>query len=73
MTADRCVAHRLGARGAPFIVLDGRHAIPGAIGTNELIAAMSTVWRENHPMPVMAQVEGVCTPNGCDVRATPGG
>jgi hypothetical protein len=24
-------------------------------------------------MPVMAQVEGVCTPNGCDVRATAGG
>ena len=49
VAADQREAERLGARGAPFLVLDGTYAIPGAVGTDDLLAAMTEAWQESHP------------------------
>ena len=49
--ADQREAERLGARGAPFLVIDGRYAIPGAVDTDQLLAAMTRAWQESHPVP----------------------
>lgn len=70
VAADQRAAQRLGARGTPFIVLDGRYAIPGAIGTQDLLSALTTAWQESHPatislLPGVAGTDGVCTPDGC--------
>lgn len=69
VTADQREAQRLGARGAPFLVLDGRLAIPGAIGTDDLLAVIDKAWADSHPtprpLPVVGGAEGVCTPDGC--------
>lgn len=73
VTADQREAERLGARGAPFIVLDGRYAIPGAIGTDDLLAAMTTAWEDSHPaprpLPTLGESAGMCGPDGCAVPA----
>ena len=67
--ADQREAERLGARGAPFLVIDGRYAIPGAVGTDQLLAAMTKAWQESHPvqqpLPIIAEAGGVCGPDGC--------
>ncbi|MFC0504879.1 DsbA family oxidoreductase [Micromonospora costi] len=69
VTADQREAQRLGARGAPFLVFDGRFAVPGAIGTDDLLAVITKAWDESHPtpqsLPVVAGTDGVCTPDGC--------
>jgi predicted DsbA family dithiol-disulfide isomerase len=52
VTADQAEAQRLGARGTPFIVLDGKYAIPGGIGTDALLDAIRRAWRESHPTTV---------------------
>ncbi|GAA5190450.1 DsbA family oxidoreductase [Rugosimonospora acidiphila] len=69
VTADQREAQRLGAHGAPFLVFDGRFAVPGAIGLDDLITVLDKVWAESHPtpqpLPVVGGAEGVCTPDGC--------
>jgi predicted DsbA family dithiol-disulfide isomerase len=69
VAADQREAQRLGAHGAPFLVLDGRFAIPGAIGTDDLLAVITRAWTESHPaprpLPVVGGAEGRCTPDGC--------
>ena len=69
--ADQREATRLGARGAPFLVLDGRYAIPGAVDTDQLLAAMAQAWQAGHPAPeplvVVGDADGVCGPDGCVV------
>jgi predicted DsbA family dithiol-disulfide isomerase len=40
VNADQHEAQRPGAHGAPFLVLDGRYAIPGAVATDDLLTAM---------------------------------
>ena len=71
VAADQHEAERLGARGAPFLVFDGRFAIPGAIGTDDLLAVISKAWAESHatlrPLPVVGGAEGMCAPDGCAV------
>jgi predicted DsbA family dithiol-disulfide isomerase len=71
VTADQREAERLGARGAPFIVLDGRYAIPGAIGTYDLLAAVTRVWEESNPalrpLPTLGESDGMCGPDGCAI------
>lgn len=68
---DQREAERLGARGTPFIVLDGRYAIPGAIGTDDLLTAMAKAWDESHPvaapLPTVGGTDGMCGPDGCTV------
>jgi hypothetical protein len=69
--ADQREAQRLGARGAPFLVIDGRYAIPGAVDTDQLLASMTRAWQDSHPDPepllVLAEADGVCGPDGCVV------
>ncbi|MFF0401090.1 DsbA family protein [Streptomyces sp. NPDC005248] len=77
VAADQREAERLGAGGTPFTVLDGRYALPGAVGTDELLTAMITVWEATHPEPRPLQVlgeghvEGACGVDGCAVPPRP--
>ncbi|SNS75464.1 Predicted dithiol-disulfide isomerase, DsbA family [Asanoa hainanensis] len=67
--ADQRQAVRLGARGAPFLVFDGRFAVPGAIGLNDLVSVIDRAWAEAkpkpQPLPIIGGGDGVCTPDGC--------
>ncbi|MCG5466297.1 DsbA family oxidoreductase [Micromonospora sp. MED01] len=69
VAADQREAERLGARGAPFLVFDGRFAVPGAIGLDDLLAVIDKAWAESHPtpqpLPVVGVAEGMCAPDGC--------
>ncbi|GAA3367095.1 DsbA family oxidoreductase [Streptomyces antimycoticus] len=78
VAADQREAERLGARGAPFTVLDGRYALRGAVSTDTLLAAMTTAWESAHPeprpLPALGdgESEGLCGPDGCAVPPRPG-
>jgi predicted DsbA family dithiol-disulfide isomerase len=67
--ADQREAQRLGAHGTPFLVIDGRYAVPGAVGTDDLLAAMTKVWDEKQPasapLPILTATEQTCAPDGC--------
>lgn len=71
VAADQRAAERLGARGTPFLTIDGTYAVPGAVGVDELLAAMTAAWKAAHPEPrtlrVLGEAEGVCRPDGCAV------
>jgi predicted DsbA family dithiol-disulfide isomerase len=71
VAADQREAARLGARGAPFLVFDGTHALPGAVDVERLIGAMNQVWEATHPAPaplrVIGEAGGSCGPDGCVV------
>ena len=41
-------AQRLGATGAPFIVVDGRYGVPGAQDSDTLLDLLRTAWDETH-------------------------
>ncbi|MDX2708358.1 DsbA family oxidoreductase [Streptomyces sp. PA03-6a] len=74
--ADQREAERLGARGMPFMVLDGTYAIPGAVGVDELLAAMTRAWEAAHPEPRPLRILGAegaaaCGPDGCAVPRPP--
>ncbi|MFF3564734.1 DsbA family protein [Streptomyces sp. NPDC002574] len=75
VAADQREAERLGARGAPFMVIDGRYAVPGAVGTDALLSAMAQAWEAARPVPRPLQVpgaaDGVCGPEGCAVPPPP--
>lgn len=77
VAADQRAARRLGAHGTPFMVLDGRYSVPGAVGTDELHSAMAAVWREGRstgvtPLLPAAGADGVCTPDGCATSTASG-
>ena len=67
--ADQREAERLGARGAPFLVIDGRYAIPGAVGADDLLAALTSAWEQSHPkpapLPVLITDGATCSADGC--------
>jgi predicted DsbA family dithiol-disulfide isomerase len=67
--ADQREAQRLGARGAPFLVIDGKYAIPGAVDTGQLLDTITQAWQESHPavppLTVVGETEGLCGPDGC--------
>jgi predicted DsbA family dithiol-disulfide isomerase len=75
VAADQREAERLGARGTPFTAIDGMYAIPGAVGTDELLKAMTRAWEAGHPepqpLPVISEAGGVCGPDGCAVPPRP--
>lgn len=83
VAGDQREAGRLGARGTPFITLDGSYALPGAVGIDELLAALTTAWEATHPAPrplhflagagaeAGAEVGGACAPDGCAVPPPP--
>ncbi|MEW2119933.1 DsbA family oxidoreductase [Streptomyces sp. NPDC005474] len=67
---DAVRAQRLGATGAPFIVVDGRYGIPGAQDSDGLLEVLRTAWDESHPLPLTTGgVAAVCGPEGCAVSA----
>lgn len=61
--ADQDMAQRLGARGTPFLVLGGTHALAGAVSTDDLVSALQTAWDARRPAALGAG--DVCTPDGC--------
>lgn len=67
--ADQREAQRLGAVGTPFVVIDGRYAIPGSVGADDLLRTLTKVWEENHsqpaPLPVLTEDGPACTPDRC--------
>jgi predicted DsbA family dithiol-disulfide isomerase len=68
VAADQREAERLGAHGAPFIVIDGMYAIPGAVGLEQLLAAMNQAWTDTHPvLQVVGGTEGACGPDSCGI------
>jgi predicted DsbA family dithiol-disulfide isomerase len=62
VAADQREAERLGARGMPFMVTDGTYAIPGAVGTDALLEAMTRAWEAGHPEPRPLPVIGEAAP-----------
>ena len=63
-------ARRLGATGAPHIVVDGRYALPGAQDTDTLLGILRQVWDETHPTVLVADNDAAtCGPDGCAVPA----
>ncbi|WP_330256876.1 DsbA family oxidoreductase [Nocardia sp. NBC_00565] len=62
------LGQRLGATGAPFIVVDGRYAVAGAQDTDTLLGILRQVWDETHPIVVVAESDAaICGPDGCAV------
>ena len=59
-------AQHMGARGTPFIVIDGKYGIGGGVDTATLVNAMAQVRAESRPQPVsMPFGEGdSCEPGG---------
>ncbi|WP_321949653.1 DsbA family oxidoreductase [Burkholderia cenocepacia] len=43
---DQHEAQRLGATGTPFMVIDRKHAIPGSLGTDQLLGTLRRIWQE---------------------------
>ncbi|WP_445062658.1 DsbA family oxidoreductase [Streptomyces sp. SAS_260] len=66
---DAAHARRLGATGAPFIVIDGRYGVPGAQDSGTLLDLLRTAWDDTHPpIPVAGDGDApVCGPDGCAV------
>jgi predicted DsbA family dithiol-disulfide isomerase len=65
-------AQRLGATGAPFIVVDGRYAVPGAQDSDTLLDLLRTAWEESHPLTLAPAGDAPgCGPDGCAVPARP--
>ncbi|MFD4413241.1 DsbA family protein [Streptomyces sp. NPDC058476] len=60
-------AQRLGANGAPFIVIDGRYAVPGAQDSDTLFDLLRTAGADTHPTAPVACDAPVCGPDGCAV------
>jgi len=69
VNADQREAQRLGAQGTPFIVINSRYAIPGAVSSDGLLAAMTRAWEEARPKPsplVPLTADGpACTEDRC--------
>ncbi|WP_189278518.1 DsbA family oxidoreductase [Kitasatospora griseola] len=68
---DATHAQRLGATGAPFIVVDGRYGVPGARDSDALLDLLRTAWDDTHPLtPVAGGGDApICGPDGCAVPA----
>ncbi|MER6010295.1 DsbA family oxidoreductase [Streptomyces bluensis] len=68
--AEAARAQRLGATGAPFIVVNGRYGIPGAQDSDAFLVVLRTAWAESHPEAMASAGEApVCGPDGCAVPA----
>jgi predicted DsbA family dithiol-disulfide isomerase len=63
---DAARAQRLGATGAPFIVVDERYGVPGAQDSDGLLDLLRTAWDESHPLTPAGDAP-VCGPDGCAV------
>lgn len=43
---DQREAQQLGATGTPFMVIDGKHAIPGSLTTDQLRSTLLSIWQK---------------------------
>jgi predicted DsbA family dithiol-disulfide isomerase len=69
---DAHQARQLGATGAPFTVIDGRYAVPGARGSDALLGLLRTVWNETRPVTVAPGGDAPARgPDGCAVPTRP--
>ncbi|MEV0824863.1 DsbA family oxidoreductase [Nonomuraea rubra] len=67
---DARQAQRLGASGAPFIVVDGRYGVAGAQDSDSLLQLLRTAWDETHPVTLAPGGHApACGPGGCAVPA----
>ncbi len=66
VAAEQDRAQRMGARGTPFLVIDGKYGIGGAADRATLARALRQAWNESHPAPVLSMLaEGdQCAPDG---------
>jgi predicted DsbA family dithiol-disulfide isomerase len=65
-------AQSLGATGAPFIVIDGRYAVPGAQDSDTLLGLLQAAWNEIHPLTAVEPGDArTCGPEGCAVPVHP--
>ncbi|PSR63746.1 protein-disulfide isomerase [Nocardia sp. MDA0666] len=64
---DAARARRLGARGAPFIVIEGRYGVPGAQDGDSLLEVLRKAWDETHPLALTPDAGDApaCGPDGC--------
>ena len=72
--ADVADAQRLGIRGVPFFVLDGKYGVSGAQPTELFTQALEQVWREANPLVMVGvasdptdAADASCGPDGCAV------
>jgi len=63
--ADEEEARRLGIRGVPFFVFDGRHAVSGAHPADALLAALTTAWTAAQARVDELPEGASCGPDGC--------
>ncbi|MFI9611024.1 DsbA family protein [Streptomyces sp. NPDC052023] len=65
-------AATLGAKGVPFLLVEGRHTLSGAQDTDTLLRVFQQVWDAAHP-PVIQSLaednEAICGPDGCVLPA----
>jgi predicted DsbA family dithiol-disulfide isomerase len=68
--ADFAQARSLGITGVPFFVLDMKYGISGAQPAEIFAEALTTAWRENNPLTMVAAAGGAdgeaCGPEGCN-------
>ena len=62
-------AQRLGARGVPFTLVDGHHAIVGAQDADTLLNALESIWNDSHPSASTSpgDLPPICDPDGCSL------
>lgn len=63
--ADGAEAYRLGARGVPFFVIDGKYAIAGAQPAAEMLHVLQTAyaeWKKDNPGKLEVAEGATCTP-----------
>lgn len=62
-------ALRMGATGAPFIVVDGRYAVPGAQSSDVVLNLLRTAWDDTYPAITItsAAETPACSADGCAV------
>lgn len=63
--ADENEARRLGIRGVPFFVFDGRNAVSGAHPADTLLAALTTAWTTAQARVDEFPEGASCGPHGC--------
>lgn len=69
---DAHQARQFGAAGAPFTVIDGRYAVPGAQDSDALLGLLRTAWNETHPVTVAPGGDApACGPDSCAVPTRP--
>ena len=68
---DKADAYRLGARGVPFTVIDGKYGLSGAQDTEVFLAAFRRAWNESHAPELLITIGdgpgGVCGPETCEL------